>query len=87
MNLEENQNNDVFVVNGVVNYSFVKESITKIAIFSFLFSVFYPIGYFYKQWKAIKKNNENYKNISPFWRGVFYPIYMFPFTKIVKSLI
>ncbi len=84
--IKEN-NNDVFIVNGVANYSFVKESTTKISILSLLFSIFYPVGYFYKQWKEIKKNNESYKNISPFWRGILYPIYMFPFTKIVQDLI
>ena len=85
--VENTNNNNVFIVNGVANYSFIKESLVKIAIFSFIFSIFYPIGYFYKQWKEIKRNNESYKNISPFWRGIFYPIYIFPFTKIVKDLI
>ncbi len=80
-------NNDVFIVNGVANNSFMKESTTKISILSLLFSIFYPVGYFYKQWKEIKKNNEKYKNISPFWRGILYPIYMFPFTKIVQNLV
>ena len=87
MSFEENQNNNIFVVNGVANYSFVKESITKIGIFSVLFSVLYPVAWFYQQWKEIKKNNESYKNISPFWRSIFYPIYVFPFTEIIEDLI
>ena len=87
MDLEESKNNGIFIVNGVANHSFVKDSLTKVAIFCLFLSVFYPIGWFYKQWKEIKKNNESYKNISPFWRGVFYPIYIFPFTKIVNELL
>ena len=82
----EEYSQDFFVANGVRNDSFVKESYIKIFILSLLFSVFYPIGYFYKQWKAIKKNNEEYKNISPFWRGVFYPFYAFSFAKIIANL-
>lgn len=82
-----NKNQEIFTIKGVVNNSFIKESVVKIIILSLLFSIFYPIGYFYKQWKAIKNNNESYKNISPFWRGLFYPIYAFSFMKIIKNLI
>ena len=68
---EEVQNQEIFFADSVANNSFVKESLTKIGILTFLFSIFYPIGYFYKQWKTIQKNNEIYKNISPFLRGLF----------------
>ena len=85
--IHEEHKQEFFVANGVRNDSFVKESNGKIGVLSFLFSIFYPIGYFYKQWKAIKKNNEEYKNISPFWRGVFYPFYAFQFTKILDNLL
>ena len=87
MNQEENKNNDIFMEKGVFNYSFVKDSIPKMGVFCFLVSIFYPIGWFYKQWKAIKKNNESYKNISPLWRGILYPIYIFSFAKIVSGLL
>ena len=87
INMPEENKQEFFVADGVANNSFVKESYIKIFILSLLFSVFYPIGYFYKQWKEIKKNNEKYKNISPFWRGVFYPIFAFKFTKILDNLL
>lgn len=83
----EVQNQDIFVADGVANNSFVKDSNTKIGILTLLFGIFYPIGYFYKQWKAIKLTNEKYKNISPFWRGLFYPFYAFKFTKILDNLL
>lgn len=83
----EEYRQEIFFADGVANNSFVKDSNAKIGILTFLFSVFYPIGYFYKQWKAIKKNNVEYKYISPFWRGVFYPFYAFKFTKIVDNLL
>jgi len=85
--IHEEHKQEFFVANGVRNDSFIKESNGKIGVLSFLFSIFYPIGYFYKQWKAIKKNNEEYKNISPFWRGLFYPFYAFSFAKILKKLL
>ncbi|MBR4508585.1 MAG: hypothetical protein IKP23_03830 [Elusimicrobiaceae bacterium] len=87
INMPEENKQEFFVGDGVRNDSFIKESNGKIGVLSFLFSIFYPIGYFYKQWKAIKKNNEEYKNISPFWRGVFYPFYAFKFTKILDNLL
>ena len=87
INMPEENKQEFFVADGVRNDSFIKESNGKIGVLSFLFSIFYPVGYFYKQWKAIKKNNEEYKNISPFWRGVFYPFYAFKFTKILDNLL
>lgn len=86
-NMPEENKQEIFIADGVRNNSFIKESNGKIGVLSFLFSIFYPIGYFYKQWKAIKKNNEEYKNISPFWRGLFYPFYAFQFTKILDNLL
>ena len=82
----EEQNQEIFFSSGVANNSFVKDNLTKIGFFVFLLNIFYPIGWHYKQWKAIKNNNEEYKNISPFWRGVFYPFYAFKLTKIIKEL-
>lgn len=82
----EAQNQEIFFSSGVANNSFVKDNLTKIGFFVFLLNIFYPIGWHYKQWKAIKNNNEEYKNISPFWRGVFYPVYAFKLTKIIKEL-
>ena len=69
---EENKQ-EFFFANGVQNNSFIKDNLKKVGIFIVLLNIFYPIGWHYKQWKEIKKNNEEYKNISPFWRGVFYP--------------
>lgn len=87
INMPEGNKQEFFIADGVRNDSFIKESNGKIGVLSFLFSIFYPVGYFYKQWKAIKKNNEEYKNISPFWRGLFYPFYAFKFTKILDNLL
>lgn len=86
-NMSEENKQEIFIADGVANNSFVKESGVKIFILTLLFGIFYPIGYFYKQWKAIKKNNEEYKNISPFWRGVFYPIYAFNLMGIIRKLL
>ncbi len=85
VNPEENKQ-EFFVANGVKNDSFVKDNLRKVGIMTFLLTIFYPIGWHYKQWKAIKKNNEEYKNISPLWRGVFYPFYSFKLTQIIKEL-
>lgn len=82
---EENQNNDIIVVEGVANYSFVKESVNKIATMSWLFSFFYYMGWSYKQWKGIKNCNENYKNISPFWRGIFFVVFFSKLKKIIVA--
>lgn len=86
MESQENQNNDVFVVNGIANYSFVKESVSTVSSLSSLFGLFYKMGWYYKQWAEIKKCNESYKDISPFWRGVFYIGYASQFKKIVVSM-
>ena len=86
-NMSEENKQEIFVADGVRNNSFLKESGVKIFILTLLFGIFYPIGYFYKQWKAIKLTNEKYKNISPFWRGVFYPIYAFSFMGIIRKLL
>ncbi len=83
---QENQNNDVFVVNGVANYSFVKESVNKVATMSHFLGIFYSMGWHYKQWKEIKKCNEIYKNISPFWRGIFYLFFYSKIKKIILGL-
>lgn len=83
---EENQNTEIFVVNGVVNYSFVKESVNKVATMSWLFSFFYYMGWSYKQWKEIKKCNANYSTISPFWRGIFFAAYFSKLKKIIVDL-
>lgn len=83
---QENQNNDVFVVNGVANYSFVKESINKVTSLTHLLGIFYHVGWHYKQWREIKKNNESYRNISPFWRGVFYLFFYNKLRKIILGL-
>lgn len=86
MDFEENQNNDVFVVNGVANYSFVKNNVSNVKTLSSLLGLIYKSGWYYKQWKEIKKCNENYKNISPFWRGIFYIGYAKQLKDIVKGL-
>ena len=83
---QENQNNDVFVVNGVVNYSFVKNNVNNVKTLSSLLGLIYKTGWYYKQWKEIKKYNESYKNISPFWRSIFYIGYAKQLKDIVKSL-
>ena len=44
------------------------------------------MGWYYKQWAEIKKCNESYKDIYPFWRGVFYIVYASQFKKIVVSM-
>jgi len=85
-NMPEENKQEFFFANGVRNDSFVKDNLTKIGFFVFLLNIFYPIGWHYKQWKAIKNNNEEYKNISPFWRGIFYPFYSFKLTKTIKEL-
>ena len=83
---ETNNNNDVFVVNGVANYSFVKGSSNNTSTLSSLLGMFYKMGWYCKQWTEIKKYNESYKNISPFWRGIFYIGYASKFKKIVVEL-
>lgn len=83
---QENQNNEVFVVNGVANYSFVKNNVSNVKTLSSLLGLIYKSGWYYKQWKEIKKCNESYKNISPFWRGIFYIGYAKQLKDIVKSL-
>lgn len=83
---QENQNNDIFVVNGVANYSFVKGSPNTASTLSSLLGMFYKMGWYCKQWTEIKKHNESYKNISPVWRGVFYLGYASQFKKIVVEL-
>ncbi len=85
-NMSEENKQEFFFANGVQNNSFVKDNLRKVGIFVVLLNIFYPIGWHYKQWKAIKNNNEEYKNISPFWRGVFYPFYAFKLTQIIKEL-
>lgn len=86
MENQENQNNDVFVVNGVANYSFVKNNVDNVKTLSSLLGLIYKTGWYYKQWKEIKKYNESYRNISPFWRGIFYIGYAGKLKKIVNSL-
>ena len=86
MENQENQNTDVFVVNGVANYSFVKNNVNNVKTLSSLLGLIYKTGWYYKQWKEIKKCNENYRNISPFWRGIFYICYAGKLKDIVKSL-
>lgn len=83
---QENQISDVFVINGVANYSFVKNDVNNVKTLSSLLGLIYKSGWYYKQWKEIKKCNESYKNISPFWRGIFYMGYAGQLKNIVKSL-
>ncbi len=82
---EENKQK-IFTANGVKSDSFVKDNLWKVSVLVVFLNIFYPIGWHYKQWKAIKNNNEEYKKISPFWRGVFYPFYAFELIKILKAL-
>lgn len=82
----EEKAEEFFFANGVKNESFIKDNLRKVGILVVFLNIFYPIGWHYKQWKAIKQNNEEYKNISPFWRGLFYPIFSFQLTKIIKDL-
>ncbi|MBO4707488.1 MAG: hypothetical protein J5594_02880 [Elusimicrobiaceae bacterium] len=83
---ENISNDDIFVVNGVANYSFVKGSSSNASTLSSLLGMFYKMGWYCKQWTEIKKYNESYKNISPFWRGIFYIGYASQFKKIVVEL-
>ncbi len=83
---ENTNNNDVFVVNGVANYSFVKQNVNTVRTLSSCFGLVYKTGWYYKQWKEIKKCNESYKNISPFWRAIFYLGYAGQLKKIVTNL-
>lgn len=84
--VENTNNTEFFVVNGVANYSFVKKNVNTVKSLSHFFGLIYKTGWYYKQWKEIKKCNESYKDISPFWRAIFYFGYAGQFKKIVTNL-
>ena len=45
MDFEENQNNDVFVVNGVANYSFVKNNVKNVMKITKIFPRFGAVSF------------------------------------------
>jgi hypothetical protein len=62
---------------------FYAVSVTKLVLLSLATFTIYETFWFYKNWKTIKASTG--RNISPFWRAVFSPIYCFALAKEVNE--